>query len=127
MADFIGDINIMPAEILSRDESNAQVRLASGETRRASLPPGDIPDGAANVAIRPEHVVLRTGGGPAAMHGTLANIVYFGAGTHYHVRMDDGAAIVVEVQNRIGVDHAPSAGDRVGVEFPDGTLQLLCD
>jgi len=127
VANFIGEINILPAEIVSLDKDHAEIRLASGETRRAGLPAGEVPEGRANVAVRPEHVALVAQGTPAAMDGIITNIVYFGAGTHYHLEAGDGTAVVVELQNQIDRSDALSIGDRVGIEFPNGTLQLLSD
>jgi spermidine/putrescine transport system ATP-binding protein len=127
VADFIGEINILSGEMVSRDSDLAEVRFASGETRRAGLPAGDIPEGRVNVAIRPEHVTITAVDAPAAMTGTVTNIVYFGAGTHYHLETEDGTPIVVEVQNQIDRSDALTRGERVGIEFPDGTLQMLSD
>ncbi len=127
VADFIGEINILSGEMVSRDSDQAEVRFASGETRRASLPAGDIPEGRVNVAIRPEHVTITAVDAPAAMTGTVTNIVYFGAGTHYHLETGDGTAVVVEVQNQIDRSDALARGETVGIEFPEGTLQMLSD
>lgn len=131
VADFIGEINILPAELLELAEGTAAVRLPSGRTRQARLPDGPVAPGAVNVAIRPEHVRLAPAGHEAALHGTVSNVVYFGTGTHYHLALEGGALqagpFVVELQNRLGGADDFTIGERLGVLVPDGALQVLCD
>ena len=127
VADFIGETNILPAEVTSRKDDLAEVKLGSGNIRRARLPEAEIPANAVHVAVRPEHVALVAIDAEAAMTGTVSNVVYFGAGTHYHLTTDDGAAVVVEIQNSHGGGGEHAIGEKLGIEFPDGTLQVLCD
>jgi spermidine/putrescine transport system ATP-binding protein len=127
VADFIGEINIFPADLVSQDERSAQVRLPSGQTRAAGLPDGEVAGGKVNVAVRPEHIQLSAESGGAALSGTVRNVVYFGTGTHYHLESDQGHAIVVEVQNRAGGAADYGVGQKLGIEIPDGTLQVLVD
>ncbi len=136
VADFIGEINILPAELTEIHGETARVRLASGQERTARLPEGSVEAGRVNVAIRPEHVRLGSPDG-AALTGRVRNIVYFGTGTHYHLELEGvadaggpaaaGGAFTVELQNRLGGADEHAVGERLGVLVEDGTLQVLCD
>ncbi len=127
VADFIGDINILRAEIVSRHGARADVRLASGEVRRARVPQALVGGGAVHVAVRPEHATLTTQMNGAALTGILSNIVYFGTGTRYHVTLDDGGDFVVRVQSRHDAPVTHAMGDRLGIVIADDSVQVLCD
>ncbi|MBB3064155.1 ABC transporter ATP-binding protein [Limibacillus halophilus] len=127
VADFIGEINILNAELLSSDSGVARVRLPSGKERNASLPDAQMKPGQVNVAVRPEHVTITDNEQDAALNATVRNVVYFGTGTHYHLESAEGDALVVEVQNRHGAQSDYEVGQRLGVAIPDGTLQVLVD
>ncbi|SMF65340.1 spermidine/putrescine transport system ATP-binding protein [Tistlia consotensis] len=135
VADFIGEINILPAELLETREASggasARVRLSSGQVRLARLPDGPVAAGRVNVAVRPEHAGLQPAGEGAALTGTLSNVVYFGTGTHYHLELDgpggEGGRFVVELQNRLGAGADHAIGARLGILLTDGSLQVLCD
>ena len=125
VADFIGDTNFLPAEILSEADGVVQVRLGSG----AEIPARPVEGagrGAVTLAVRPEHATLGPEAG-ALLPGTLRNIVYFGTDTHYHVALDGGDSFVVRAQNQPDRASAVAEGDRVGITFPPGVGQVLRD
>jgi spermidine/putrescine transport system ATP-binding protein len=126
VADFIGDTNFVPAEVAANNGTDAQVTLSSGKTVVAKMPEGEAMQGKVTLAVRPEHASI----GPEAdglLPGRLAEIVYFGTDTHYHVALDDGTGFVVRRQNRPDEAAGFTTGDRIGVQFAPGVGQVLRD
>ncbi|MEX3317039.1 ABC transporter ATP-binding protein [Sulfitobacter sp. PS-8MA] len=124
VADFIGDTNFLPAEILSRAGETAQLRLPSGKTVEAHAT--EAATGRVTLALRPEHAEL-TAEADGLLAGSLREVVYFGTDTHFHVGLDDGSDFVLRQQNSPTVAHSFVTGDRVGVSFPAGAAQVLRD
>lgn len=123
VADFIGDINILDAEMTAADGSVGEVKLASGVTVKAHLSASSVKPGKVSVAIRPENVSLCSADDKArTATGTIENAVYFGSGTNTHVTLDGGGSIIARSSGDIGVP-----GERVGVVLPDRHLQVLID
>ena len=123
VADFIGDINILDAEMTAADGSVGEVKLASGVTVKAHLSASSVKPGKVSVAIRPENVSLCSADDKArTVTGTIENAVYFGSGTNTHVTLDGGGSIIARSSGDIGVP-----GERVGVVLPDRHLQVLID
>ena len=127
VADFIGETNFLDAEIVSVSGGEAAVRLASGATVTASLPEGNRPSGKVTVVVRPEHALLTTEAAAASLTGTVANIVYFGTDTRYHLRLADGSEFVVRSQSRRGGERAPEPGEPAGAIIGDGVARILKD
>lgn len=124
VADFIGDTNFLEAEY----------RAASGTSRRFSLDNGvEIEARDANdfepgqrvvLAIRPERVEL-TEPERGTLSGTLANVVYFGTDTTYHVSVAGCGSMQIRSQNRAGVGDRFKRGDAVGVAVAADAVQVL--
>jgi spermidine/putrescine transport system ATP-binding protein len=132
VADFIGETNFLPAEVVSVGENGATVRLQSGATITASLPEGGLPGdgrptGSVTVVVRPEHAALTADGSAASLTGTVENIVYFGTDTRYHLRLADGAEFVIRAQSRRGGERGPQPGESAGAVIGDGVAQILRD
>ncbi len=123
VADFIGDINILEAEMISVSGSVGDVKLASGATVKAHLSADSMKPGRISIAIRPENVSLcGADDGSRTATGTIENAVYFGSGTNTHIALDGGGTLVARSSGEAG---AP--GERVGVVLPDRHLQVLID
>ena len=129
VADFIGDTNFLPAEVISVEGRRARLKLSSGSEVAADLPEGITPSGKVTAVIRPEHATLSPGPdeSEAQLGGTLQTIVYMGTDTHYHVRLPDGAGFVVRSQNLRDSAEAFQADQAVGVVFKTDALQVLKD
>lgn len=124
VADFIGDTNFLPAEIIGREGESAQLRLPSGKLVQAHA--NEAATGRVTLALRPEHAEL-TSEADGLLAGSLREVVYFGTDTHFHVGLDDGSEFVLRQQNGPTVTHSYVTGDRVGVSFPAGAAQVLRD
>ena len=125
VADFIGDTNFVPAQIVAVNDVSADVVLASGVSTTARMVE---PNANQNItlAVRPEHASL-TSPSDGLLPGQLRDVVYFGTDTHFHVDLDDGSAFVVRRQNRPNQGATFSPGDRVAVQFAPGVGQVLRD
>lgn len=126
VADFIGDTNFLPADLLSVSGETAQVRLSSGREIAARTWEAGPQSGSITLAVRPEHASI----GPVdegLVTGTLGEVVYFGTDTHYHVALNDGTAFVVRLQNRPDAASSYTTGDTVGIQFGAGVGQVLRD
>jgi len=87
VADFIGEANILPCEIVRRDGEMADVRV--GPIRRM-LPARDLQPGAAQLAVRPKRVVLSEAGREDALKGNLVKATYVGSHLEYRVETEVG-------------------------------------
>ncbi|MGR3760276.1 ABC transporter ATP-binding protein [Roseobacteraceae bacterium NS-SX3] len=122
VADFIGDTNIVHAELLGYDGGKARIRFGQGaavtvNTASTALRPGPV-----HVALRPEAIsILDEGAEAAFLRGTVQDSSYFGAGSQMLVKLDNGT----EVQALVTVPRAP--GSRVGLGCERTMLQVLED
>lgn len=124
VADFIGDTNFLPADVISKDGDTFRLRLSSGGETTAHAS-GD-PSGRVTLAVRPEHAAIcNTADG--LLQGTLQDIVYFGTDTHFHVALEDGSTFVLRQQNGPDASADFGEGDRVGIRFPPLIAQVLRD
>ncbi|HUG62550.1 MAG TPA: ABC transporter ATP-binding protein [Methylomirabilota bacterium] len=126
VAGFIGETNMLPATIERIDGATARARLAIGPALTASVSDDIDDDGDVVVMLRPEHArLVEAGAADAALTGTLAEIVYFGTDTHFHIRLADGSTFIVREQNRAGVDEVHAAGAAVGIAVDAGAARIL--
>jgi iron(III) transport system ATP-binding protein len=83
VADFIGDANIVPVTIESRQGDMASVRLGS---LRLTLPLRGAATGAAELSIRPQALLLSSAG--AGLGGRVAKAAYLGSHMEYLVTVE---------------------------------------
>lgn len=127
VADFIGDTNFLPAEVLQvlgDDGDVVRLRLPSGAETQAHAA-GDA-TGKVTLAVRPENARI-CAAGDGLLQGILQEIVYFGTDTHFHVTLSDGTLFVLRQQNGPDAATGFAQGDTVGVTFPPLTGQVLRD
>jgi spermidine/putrescine transport system ATP-binding protein len=129
VANFIGETNFLPAEILAVADGSATVRLPSGKTVPATLPGQTdvMAVGQASVVIRPEHAHLTRDLAQAALQGRLETIVYFGTDTHYTVRLAGGEPFIVRMQNTRDSEQLYREGENLGIDIGANAVQLLKD
>lgn len=103
VADFIGDANVLPAEMLSTRDGIGRLRLGELEV---DLPSRGLEAGPVHVAIRPESVQLALDPGPGVMAGTVRKSAYLGGHMEYSVSTTVGDLFVVDprVDTPIGAD-----------------------
>ncbi len=127
VADFIGETNFLEAEVESRSDDEVVCLLPGGA--RLSLP-GDAAAGAKlSLAVRPEKIELAAAdeGAPNGLAGRVADAVYQGTSTAYHVELDGGGRLVVLWANhedgrlRFEIDQA------VQVTLPPRAVRVLAE
>ncbi|MFT8246184.1 ABC transporter ATP-binding protein [Roseomonas sp. BN140053] len=92
IADFIGNANLLPVTLRRRDETLAEVRLG---TAALTLPHRGLPDGAAELAVRPGGLRLRLRpAAPGEIAGQVRKAAYLGDHMEYEVALE---GIVQEV------------------------------
>lgn len=127
VADFIGEINLLPGDIVSTDP--LQVQTASGLFRSAQAPGALKKGDRALCAVRPEALHFQSSGDSTeapsenVVTGTVRTVVYLGDVEQYNIDLDSGAQLKL-------VEHNPlrrkaAEGDTVHVRFhPDAVVVL---
>jgi spermidine/putrescine transport system ATP-binding protein len=129
VANFIGESNLIEVDLADVAGQAGAIVLPSGKKVGVDVAAGTRA-GRVTVAIRPEHMTLTAGDEDALMTGHVANAVYFGTDTHYHLTLDGFADVddlIVRVQNRSDGKQALATGARVGVSFSPQDVQILKD
>ncbi len=123
VADFIGDINILEAELSGVAGGRGKVTLPGGTSVRAQLSDESIREGRVSIAFRPENITLTAADSPAAtLTGMIENVIYFGSGHNVHLRLESGERLIVRTAAFGG-----SLGDKAGLSIPDEHVQVLVD
>ena len=120
VADFIGEANVLPCELLSNDGDRARVKLGS-MTLEVNFREG--PAGQRHVAVRPNHIQLTPAGSREALEGRVLKATYVGERMEYRVQTPLGELFVTSSDTQ-----RPIAPDSpVSVAFDDGHVALLSD
>jgi putative spermidine/putrescine transport system ATP-binding protein len=100
VSEFVGVMNLMPAELLTTDGGSAHFRMIdSVEFRALSRGPITRP-GPVLIGLRPESLVLAPEGEPG-MRGEIRQIVPLGPLTQIHVALCNGRSIVLSTPGRL--------------------------
>jgi iron(III) transport system ATP-binding protein len=116
VADFIGDANLVEAELGAHDGARAPVRLGGLEVmlEHRGARPGPV-----RVAIRPESIVLGNGASP--LRGTVRKAAYLGTHMEYTVEAPVGPLFVVDRN----VSRPIAAGTEVSIALSDHGVALV--
>ena len=118
VASFIGDTNF-----LTGSSAPGGVRLPSGALIEAAV----TRPGAVTLAVRPEHVRIEAADSPGAMPATVKGAVYFGTDMNYQLALADGSEIEACVVSGVTGEMALHPGEKVGIRFAPGAVQVLED
>ncbi|MCR9125349.1 MAG: ABC transporter ATP-binding protein [Rhodobacteraceae bacterium] len=120
VADFIGETNLIDADIVGGTETHPRVRIAGG----IEMDVAGVAGGArsACISIRPERITLSHDG---RLPCVVDKLVYLGTDTHYHVRLGDGTPMIVRRQNGGSDATAFRPGDTAGVTFDPAAIKVL--
>ena len=119
VAGFVGEANRLPATLRRLDARDGEVSVAEA---RITIPHRNLPDGPAELALRPEAIAVLPAGDPAAMlRGTVAKAAYLGGIIEYTVSTTAGEVFVVAPA--AGGLHPPGAP--VGLRFGHHGAALL--
>ena len=125
VADFIGETNFLTGTLGKVAKGNAEVALSGGGVMKATLPEGTEPSGEVTVVLRPEHAFLAPKGTKSDLGGKLADIVYFGTDTHYHITLPGGATFIVREQNKPHQEGNLQIGDLIGIQVAPNAARVL--
>jgi spermidine/putrescine transport system ATP-binding protein len=127
VADFIGDTNFMNA----RRGEDGRPRLNGAADGVVVAGVGGERD-QVTLAVRPERCELVDerhvdSDDAIVIDGRLANVVYFGTDTIYHVELANGETFRVRAQNHAGRRADREAGVAVRVRIPHDAVRVLAD
>jgi spermidine/putrescine transport system ATP-binding protein len=130
VASFLGASNLLRGAVESRDGNLARVRLSAGST--VAVPADRLPGGKdVSVGVRPEKLHIRASGEPNGENSVGATVgisTYTGVSTAYQCATEDGATIVVYVQNLDTSTEALPRGTRVQLTWdPRHTFAVEAD
>ena len=127
VADFIGDINILDATIVSCSGGVVTLDTPDAGTVTVNQDLDAAPGTRAFIAIRPEKMRVVSDDTPNRMSGEVWDIAYLGDLSIYHVKLPSGAVVKASQTNvtRI-VERSITWEDQISLAFsPDAATVLL--
>ena len=130
VADFIGSLNALDLRVDELVGGYAVMRLSEDERVVVSVDSTTRPGEVVRVAVRPERVQITSGDasfadGGSRLRGTVAEIVYLGMYTQFHVTTEAGTV----VSNRLADELVapPEVGSRVALSWEAEHTSVLAD
>jgi iron(III) transport system ATP-binding protein len=111
VADFIGDANLVEAEVVRIEGEDAVVRIGGVETRR---PHRGVAGGPVKVALRPEALKLSQGWMQDGIKGTVLKAVYLGSHLEYIVECVLGELFVIDHDMDTPIPQGATVAIRLG-------------
>jgi spermidine/putrescine transport system ATP-binding protein len=130
VADFIGSLNALDLRIDELVGENAVMRIGENERIVVPVGTGHRPGETLRVAVRPERVHIDTAGSPrldggSRLEGTIAEIVFLGMYTQFHVDTRAGALVSHRLADESLTPLEP--GSRVTLSWEPEQASLLGD
>ena len=130
VAEFIGIMNFMPADVLAVGASIAlDVQGFGAVTIPAEQCPGGAKVGAASVGFRPEAVTILYEGDQSrarTLPGVVEEVEYFGDMTYYVVKLAGvEKPVSISMRNLVG-RKVLERGDKTVIAWEEGSLVLFC-
>jgi spermidine/putrescine ABC transporter ATP-binding subunit len=129
VAEFMGRCNRLEGRLRPVEPAGAALDL--GAAGSLVMPEGEAgaQQGEATVFIRPEHISLAPHGaardGANVLEGEVRRVVFLGARSTVHVRLDDGREILVDIPNPSDAPPRYRPESRVDVVIDPATMRLL--
>lgn len=130
VADFIGESNLLEAELVYQEHGMAMCELRGGtrvtavvSDMVASANVGDI----GHLCIRPERLALVSGksSNDQLLQGVVERQIYLGTDTQVVIRLDNGQQVQLRVQNSEQSGNLPSPGAHVQMSIDPGGARFL--
>ncbi|KQO83535.1 ABC transporter ATP-binding protein [Rhizobium sp. Leaf262] len=117
IADFMGEANVVPCEVVSQLGDEAIVRIGTTEHRIPSRQPRS---GAAKLAVRPGSIRLG-GPGEGGMPGRVLHTAYLGGHIEYEVETEVGTLFIVDHE----MNRTASEASDVTLSFKNRGIALI--
>lgn len=127
VADFVGETNMLSAELVTKQPDSIKFRLESGRSIAATTDAGHALNARVTLAIRPERADIALPGNAEGLPGRIERIVYLGTDTQYHVRIPELDAVFLVRRQNIGESSAFAQGDEVAVAVAPHAVRVLRD
>ena len=118
VSDFIGDANLVKAEIISIDGDDAEVNIGGILVK---LPHRGIPTGEVDVAIRPQGISLNRAGNKDEISATILKSSYLGDHIEYTLESTLGILFVIDNQ----MEKQFESGSAVSITFRTNGLSMI--
>ncbi|MDP6655116.1 MAG: ABC transporter ATP-binding protein [SAR324 cluster bacterium] len=118
VSDFIGDANLVKAEIISIDGDDAEVNIGGILVK---LPHRGIPTGEVDVAIRPQAIRLNRAVNKDEISATILKSSYLGDHIEYTLESTLGELFVIDNQMEIQFE----SGSAVSIAFRTSGLSMI--
>jgi putative spermidine/putrescine transport system ATP-binding protein len=115
VASFVGESNLIEAEIVQRRGATMALRNRAGYVFEADAGHG-IDVGRATVLVRPERIAIADGPGPHAMPVTVTSALFLGEILRIEARADSGETLLIRCMDAAGRT-LPAAGERLHVSW----------
>jgi spermidine/putrescine transport system ATP-binding protein len=125
VADFIGQSNLLQAQVLQADGDGTRLRLASGGEATVLARCAAAEGGTGQLMVRPEDVTLTrrgtTDGGPGPI-GHIVSQAFLGSGARLEIALPDGIRMIA-VRDRAHESLEP--GDEVEISWSSATARFF--
>ena len=121
VAEFIGETNLVDAEVTRVADGQAEVVLASGQKLVCAA--GAASSGRHALSIRPERVTVSAEG---ELEATVQRVVYLGSDLQLLTQLAGGTPFAVRLQNAAR-SAVPEPGSHIRLNLEEGAARLLAD
>jgi spermidine/putrescine transport system ATP-binding protein len=124
VASFIGETNLIKAEIVSVEKSIANCRLFDGSMIACAVDASFANVKVGQLSVRPERIKL-SARSDKGIKGIIAQSIYLGTDTQHVVRLEDQSEVTIRSQNGEGPCTAFEVGKEISVVIEPGVARLL--
>jgi iron(III) transport system ATP-binding protein len=117
IADFMGEANVVPCDVISVEGADATIRIG---TLEHTVPSRNAKPGPAKLAVRPNSITLEPGSG-AAFPGQITHAAYLGDHVEYEVETSTGKLFVIDP----AVERALAPATEVAVGFKGRGIAII--
>ena len=124
VAEFIGDSDVLPAEIIAAHDTHADVRV--GDATVLGVPVhGNAKPGAATLLLRPERITLARGSA-GGLPATVTDITFLG--NNFHVAAVTPRGETLSIRLPFGHEAAAglSRGEAISLSFDPASAHVFC-
>jgi iron(III) transport system ATP-binding protein len=120
VADFMGNVNLLPGEITDVQNGRAEVLIAGLVRSGAAMPPGLSKGDKLDVAVRPECVILTPNPRAGTVQGEVTDHTFLGNINEYLIALGDQT---LRVQTHPKDNYA--VGDKVGIAVDPDAISIF--